>query len=484
MAPRRSDRQSEPRSAGSGTSDHAPDAGGAATHPRETSLPWSEVREDELRQIDRERALRHLLLEVGTLCAAAGEIEELVRGSLLRLVIALDMVAGWVALPGARGLDVYSIEGLEADAAPIVEAVAGLDSGTPRIASVPVDPSRTMALPGEAAGGEGVFVPFRVRGPERGWLLLVVGSGHAIPSDLEGILPSAATFVGLSASRIGALTDLRRLNRRLEVQVARRTEELRSEKESLEVRVRERTLELELAKRSALDSERRLLDLERKEGVHQVAAGMAHKLNNPLGALRASVEFLHEELTDLEAGRPISAADLDELREAVEDSLQESQRMSNLIAGLFGQVTATRRAAVRTDLDEAVAEALRYFQRSSPSGSGPLVEADLASACSVGIPTGELMRWIFRILSALVVSEGNPVRVVTDNRGGRRAVDVRVPGVPPVGVRSALGDLIGEIGAAGGSLAVLDDPAETRIRLDLPSGCGERAGRRSREVVS
>jgi len=84
-----------------GREDHA--ATGMRSRPAD-GAPWRAVREAELREIDRERALRHLLLEIGALCARSSQPEELVQGVLRRLVTGLDLVAAWAAFP-ARGAE-------------------------------------------------------------------------------------------------------------------------------------------------------------------------------------------------------------------------------------------------------------------------------------------------------------------------------------------------------------------------------------------
>lgn len=439
------------------------------------ALRWRAVREQELREIDRERSLRHLLLELGSRCARSGSPEELVRDVLRRLVSGLDLAAGWVALP-TRGAEdrIYSTFGAVSDSAELRDLAAGWAASTAAFHPTRVPAAESARLPDEEARGEGVLVGFRVAGPDCGWLLLVAGRDETIPDDVDDLLTAAAGLLGGSVARIGALSTLRRLNRQLEVEVARRTADLVREKESLEIRVRERTAELETAKRAVLDSERRLLDLERHENVRQLAAGVAHELNNPLGAATATVDFLREEIAELATGQPLPAEALVDLREAVTDLRSDMERMRDLVAGLFGDSASQRLAAVRTSLDEAVAHALRHFRRGTPPGV--LVEERLHSGAQVGIPAGELTRWVFRLLSAVVGHQGGAVCVETRQDEDVRSVRFVVPGLELTGAESTLAPLADEIETAGCRVTVGGDERAVRICVELPPACGDGPG--------
>ncbi len=389
-----------------------------------------EVRDHELREIERERALRRLLHEVGAVCAGAADLERLVRSVLVHVVMGFDAVTGWVGL--AAGASVFSSEGGAADDADIVRTVAERAEALRGDAAVHrIGAGVAAVLPGVEPGCTGVYVPLRAEVPRQGWLILIGGPREPLPVEVEGTLPALAAYLGLAVGRTRALTALRRLNRQLEATVSRRTAELEREKQKLEARVRERTLELERAKQATVATERQLLDRERIEGVHQLAAGLAHELNNPLGALKASLEFLRDELARVDAARGIPAEDLEELGAAVHDGLEDARRMAGLVASLFGQVTKSRRAAVRSDLDEAVREAIQHFRLSTPGGWN--VGVDLGSDRSVGIAHGELTRWVFRLLCALAGTD--PGRIHVRTRG-----DDSLP-VLEVGLKRGAGDV-------------------------------------------
>jgi signal transduction histidine kinase len=438
--------------------------------------PWEEVREHELRAFERERSFRHLLLEVGSLCAGGDTAEDLSRDVITRVVVGLDALTGWVGLPVA-GQDhvVVSPAGIEAEAGPLLDAVARFQGRSPKGTIERLPDTETVKFPDGSSGSHALYLAFRVQGPDTAWILLAFEDEDSVPEEADGILTSTATFLGLTIARIRALGSLRRMTQQLEIQVTRKTKELLREKEGLEIRVKERTRELEEAQRAALESERRLLDLERQEGVHQVAAGVAHELNNPLGALKASLDFVYEELAHITAGRAIPPADVQALTEAVTDSLADATRMERLVSGLFGEATGARRAVVRTSLDDTIAEAARHLQRALPGG--PRIVTDLKARCRVGIAAGELTRWMFRLLENLAAAATSVVRVSTSNDLGIPLVEMSAGGARAATVRRASQTCLDEFREAGTTVAIAEVGGGTTIHLQLPAACGERPRR-------
>lgn len=388
----------------------------------ETAGPWLEVREYEIRQMERERALRHLLLDVGALCATASNPTQVSRDVLLCTIIGLDAATGWVGLPaGEDGFLVCTPQGEHPDAAAIRGVIARLAVPPPGAPAIRLRPEVTAALPGQTACKVGLLAHFRGRGPNRGWIVVLASCDPGLPDDVNGLLGSIATFLGLAVSRLRTQEALTRLNRQLKARVDRQTRELRDERDSLEARVQERTAELELSRRDALDAERRLLDLERGETVQHLAAGLAHEMNNPLGAIRASLEFVDEEFEATQPGQALSPGLLEELRDAVGDSIREVDRMAGQIEDLFGVARRSRRAAVRTSLNRALEVAEAHYRRSVP-GAPPL-DNELEPDCWVGVSPAELARWILRILENLSATGARRLRMRTMSRsGGTRLV--------------------------------------------------------------
>ena len=452
-------------------SSNDPDAGGLLA-ALETSR-WLAVRDLDVRELQRERALGRLLLDLGHLCLAANDVESLSRSVLASLVMNLDAVTGWVGLPdGAGGERVFDPMGPAHDPSGIAETAHCLGMGVPDGRAAPVGAGTTSSFPGGAAGGLGLFLPFGAGGGRRGWLLLVGPPTKGLPADAEAVLAPAGAFLGLTLSRLSAVAQLRTANSLLEQKVDERTHELRREKESLENRVGERTRELERAKQSTVDMERKFLDRERAEGVHRLAAGLAHELNNPVGAVKANLDFLREGLARVATGDGRIAPDeVADLLAAVEDARRDTDRVATSITSLFGEATNARRAAVRTSLAAAARDALKSWAEATPGAPVPkLVELE---PVSVGVPPGECARWLFRLLTLLgrVRSAAMKVEIGRSPDGPRVGLEVDQP--LPTDATATLESLAKEVSKAGGRLEAGGTGKRTLVRVVFPRALGE-----------
>jgi signal transduction histidine kinase len=80
-----------------------------------------------------------------------------------------------------------------------------------------------------------------------------------------------------------------------------------------------------VAERTALQE--RVQQSQKMEAVGQLAAGVAHEINNPMSYVRANLHALREEWQDIEKEAPDGASDrFDDCRELIEESLEGVER--------------------------------------------------------------------------------------------------------------------------------------------------------------
>jgi hypothetical protein len=422
----------------------------------------------------RDGALGRLLIDVAHGCASATDDDGAVRTALIQLVMNLDAVSGWIGLPHVQdGEHVYDVMGRARDAHAVAEAAHALGFGLDGEGAVPVGAAATAGFPGGAAGGRGLFLQFPIGGGEPGWMLLVGSSDRGLPAEAEAALRTGGAILGLTVARLRAHEQLRALNRALENKVADRTTQLEREKVGLEDRVRARTRELDKARRAALETERMLFDRGRSEGVLQLAAGVAHDLNNPLSAVSVNLKFALELLREAEAAGAVDAEWIEDLRAAVTEAAGEAETAARRVRSLFGRdVAATRRAAVRTPVRQAVLEAVSHFRQVHPDALLPEVggPADVLA----GVQPTELTRWVFRTLSAVAGAARAPALIDVEPGPPGPVLSIRLEAPPATGAALGLESLAAEVAVAGGVLKTELAARSCRLRLELPPASGAR----------
>lgn len=175
---------------------------------------------------------------------------------------------------------------------------------------------------------------------------------------VDGVAPEQAFDADQAYGRDPGSTALIVAVRSLLGLVADRNRELQNINASLEARVAERTAALTAANHDLLATQQRLHEADRLAVVGQLAAGVAHEINNPLGFITANVRTLHQYAERLlaltgEAGRLAeaggqrgawqalrSAADVDYLAADLPGLLNECtgglQRVSEIVQVLQG----------------------------------------------------------------------------------------------------------------------------------------------------
>lgn len=190
---------------------------------------------------------------------------------------------------------------------------------------------------------------------------------------LLALLRSQVRFKMASSLHLEAVAEdfesLRREHARLMESEAR----YKTLSEELEERVRKQTAQLE-------ERQQMLYQAEKLASVGQLAAGMAHEINNPLGFVRSNFSSFSNYLAQIaklksqtgSAAEAWQAMDLDFVIEDCTDLLKESasglERIARIVADLKGFSNVDRATQEFTDLNDCLHQAASMAETQKPAG--------------------------------------------------------------------------------------------------------------------
>lgn len=190
----------------------------------------------------------------------------------------------------------------------------------------------------------------------------------------------------------------------------------------LEQRVQAQVAELQRARLFAIQS-------EHQRAVAQLAAGMAHEINNPIGFIAANLRSAQGYLAELRASRPTADADLfDDFRALLEESAAGAARVAGIVGQLrvFSQVDAAARCAVRPRA--LVEAALALLAPEQPPGAAVQMEGDTETwTCEAAALSQAIFHLLRNAFQAMAGRHGT-VRVLLQDTGARRALVVQDEG--------------------------------------------------------
>jgi len=246
--------------------------------------------------------------------------------------------------------------------------------------------------------------------------------------------------------------------------------------------------------REVMSLRSRLVISDRLAAVGQLAAGIAHEINNPIAFVRANLGSMGSILDTLVSKLPRERyeeleAPIDDGRELIEESLDGIDRVAAIVRDVKSFSHTREVGAQRIELNPMLDSVLRVSVAQLPSGCR--VERDYADVPPVLGAAQELKQVFLNLVinAAQAIAEGDAIRICTRHEG--RCVVVTVEdegcGIEPeslerifdpffttkaVGQGTGLGLSISHqiVASHGGDISVESEPGRyTRFRVALPA---------------
>ncbi len=287
--------------------------------------------------------------------------------------------------------DLLAVDLAELDGLPIVRSLEFVDAA---------DLERVVAALDRRFPDESDLVEMRIRRGDGAWAWLQVRSSRAV---WEGARALQIAYADVTAQKV--------------LEASRQLEQ-----ERLEARIDERTRELEASQRS-------LREKERLAAVGTLAAGVAHQINNPVGAMLAAAEFAILAGADPDHER-VSASALQEIR-------TQAIRCGRIIRSIlqFARAEPTEKwsgdlvGVLRTALD-----ATRRLARERGASVSLEIDRGVAAASLLMSPI-ELEQVFANLIVNAIEAEATGAQVRVSARRTDYEIEVCVeddgPGIPP-----------------------------------------------------
>ena len=252
-------------------------------------------------------------------------------------------------------------------------------------------------------------------------LNVVLGAVHAGVYDYvpkSGDLRALFAAVGRAAQHTRTTRENLRLQR-----------ELQRANHELEGRVAERTAQLSDANHELQRLMSQLVSTERLAAIGQLAAGIAHEINNPLSYVLSNLAFVRSQLAQTEAkGNDVVELSVEELQQALREAEDGATRITEIVRDVRTMSRTDDRARGKYDVNTAIRSATRIAGEQIRRRAR--LELELAPGMeiigSVGRMTQVLINLLVNAADAIEDAPGreHEIRVTTTRRGDNVVITV------------------------------------------------------------
>ncbi len=384
--------------------------------------------EDDLRRSrERERALRvrqAVLMEVTNELSLAPSVDELCRRAVEAGVgrLGFDRLGIWfldenqARMVGSFGIDEQGrVRDERGRSGPVAAFILERISSPPYHAlrrGVPLYNDREEIV----GHGDQVFAAI-TEGPRLGGFLVAdnLVRGRPMDDDDAELLWRFAGALGHLCKLKRTEEDLRRMQDDLEIQVEERTEHLKAANRWLQQEITERRR----TEQALRVSEERLRRSERLASIGTLAAGIAHEINNPIGAILLAAQF------GLRHGDGPQAAEV--MARCLHDVIRDAARCSGIVRNVLQFARREPLQLVPGDVNEPVRRAVAAT-RAYAREHGARLAVELAEALpAVNLNATGIEQVVVNLLRNAVEAgeQGVDVQVATALSDGRVRIIVR-----------------------------------------------------------
>lgn len=175
-------------------------------------------------------------------------------------------------------------------------------------------------------------------------------------------------------------------------------------------------------------AQQELYESARLRSVGQLAAGVAHEINNPIGFIKSNLQVAREYVGELEAElRPSHqlAETLDDFRELLAESLHGATRIASIVANLKSFSSIDHADYSECSLNQLIEPTLNLLQTNYQQSLE--IRTDLTPVPDVQGHAAKLSQALFNVLdnAAQAVAEGGSIRVKSSvTSGGLVRIDI------------------------------------------------------------